>query len=152
MESIDHPGRARRALLGLGCGLALFFLLQGCSRDNPEAALRARSAALADSIEREPAALQQYLAEDFIGNGGLDRSGARAMALAYRLRYRDTGVVIGPLALQMGPGHATARSTVVLRGGSGLLPEGAGAYEVESGWRLEGGEWVLASLRWQRAL
>lgn len=152
MESIDHPGRARRVLLGVGCGIALFSLLQGCSRDDPETALRARIAALAESIEREPAALQQYLAEDFIGNDGLDRSGARAMALGYRMRYRDTGVVVGPVALQMGPGHATARSTVVLRGGSGLLPEGAGAYEVESGWRLEDGEWMLASIRWQRAL
>lgn len=152
MESTDHGRRARRALFRLGCGLALLVLLPGCTPDDPEAALRARISALADSIERDPAALHQYLAEDFIGNDGLDRDGARSMALGYRLRYRDTGAVVGPVTLQMGPGHATVRSTVVLRGGSGLLPEGAGAYEVESGWRLEDGDWMLASIRWQSAL
>ncbi len=135
-----------------GVGFALLVLVAGCTTPDPEAALRERIAALADTIGSDPAALQQYLAADFIGNDGMDRDAARRMALGYRLRYRDTGVVLGPVELRMHDGHATGRSTVVLRGGSGLLPERAGAYEVESGWRLEDGEWMLASVRWRPAL
>ena len=33
-----------------------------------------------------------------------------------------------------------------------MLPDSAQAYEVQSGWRLEDGEWMLASLRWQPML
>ena len=129
-------------------------LLAGCAREAPEAALRGRAASLVEAIEqRQPAALQQHLAADFIGNGGLDREGARRLAAGLALRHRDAGIVLGPLQVEMAQEHATVRTTALLRGGSGgILPDSAQAYEVTSGWRLEDGEWMLASLQWEPML
>ena len=140
-------------LAATGVALAVS-LLAASAREAPEAALRGRVASLVAAIDRrEPAALQQHLAPDFIGNGGLDRDGARRLAAGLALRHRETGIAIGPLQVEIAQDHATVRTTALLRGGSGgMLPDSAQAYEVQSGWRLEDGEWMLASLRWQPML
>ena len=132
----------------------LVLLLAACSREAPEAALRARVGTLADAItQHQPAAVQQHLAGDFVGNDGLDRDGARRLAMGFALRHRHIGLTLGPLDIDMGQAHATVRGTAILRGGSGgALPESAQVYEVESGWRLEGGEWMLVSARWKPVL
>jgi len=149
-------GRGLRALRVEAWMLVLLIaaLAPACTRSDPEAALRARMAGLASAIEAaDPAAVQQFLAVDFIGNDGLDRNGARRLALGYRLRHRDIGLTVGPADVQMAPGHATVQCKVVLRGGSGgALPDNAGIYDVESGWRLESGEWMLVSARWRPAI
>ena len=156
LRETRHRGtRARAASFLRWSSVALtLVLLAACVREGPEAALRGRVASLAEAVDqREPAALQQHLAADFIGNGGLDRDGARRLAVGLVLRHRDTGIVLGPLQVELAQGYATVRTTAVLRGGSGgLLPDSAQAYEVESGWRLEDGEWMLASLRWEPML
>lgn len=103
--------------------------------------------------EGRHAALRQLLAEDFIGNDGLDRDGARGLAAGYRLRYRELGIVLGPLDVEFGDGHATVRTTAMLRGGAGrLLPDAASVYSVESGWRQQAGQWQMVSARWQPVL
>lgn len=151
------PDRACRlgARVGrLGRVLVWSFLLalsMSCAREEPEAALRGRVATLVAAIEaRDPAALQQHLADDFIGNEGLDRDGARRLATGFALRYREVGLAMGPLDVELSPAHATVRGKAILRGGSTgrALPDSAQVYEVESGWRLEDGEWMLASVRW----
>ena len=162
MESIERgwhgaPGARLRVGRAIGTWLAMVLLLAlstSCARDDPEAALRARVASLAAAIEaRDPAALQQHLAEDFIGNGGLDRNGARRLAMGFALRHREIGLTLGPLDVDMAPAHATVRSKAILRGGSGrALPDSAQVYDVESGWRLEDGEWMLVSAGWKPAL
>lgn len=142
-------GRCAAALAG-ACALLLLAMLGGCSRPDPEAALRDAFAELQATIERrDPAAMQQHLADDFIGNDGLDRDGARRLAALLVLRHRDLAVDTGPLRLELGEGHAVVRFTALLRGGSGgLLPDAARVYQVETGWRLEQGRWRLASARW----
>lgn len=129
-------------------------LLASCARSEPEAALRARVDSLSEAITQpDPAAMQQHLAGDFIGNGGLDRDGARRLAMGFALRHRDIGLSLGPLEVDVAGEHATVRGTAILRGGSGLgLPERAQVYEVESGWRLESGDWMLVSVRWTPVL
>lgn len=143
--------RAIRAWLAVALLLALS---ASCTRDDPEAALRGRVASLAAAIEaRDAAALQQHLADDFIGNDRLDRNGARSLAMGFALRHREIGLTLGPLEVDMASTHATVRSTAILRGGSGrALPDSAQVYDVESGWRLEDGEWKLVSARWKPAL
>ncbi len=134
--------------------VALLLLLASCARTGPEEALRARVASLVEAIgAREPAAVQQHLAGDFIGNAGLDRDGARRLMVGFALRHRDIGVTLGPLEVGLAGEQATVQATAVLRGGSGSgLPERAQVYEVESGWRLEDGDWMLVSVRWAPVL
>jgi hypothetical protein len=99
---------------------------------------------------RDVGALDERLAEDFIGPGGMDREGARKLARLVFLRNRDIGATLGPLDVAMQGEHATVRFTVALTGGSGaMLPDSAQVYEAETGWRMRDGEWELVSADWK---
>lgn len=143
---------------GAACGRwllpTLVVLLAGCVRSDPETALREAVDGLHQAVEaRDPAAVQQLLADDFIGNDGLDRDGARRLMAAIVLRHRELGSTLGPLQVEMGQDHADVRFQAMLRGGSGaLLPDSAQLYDVDSSWRLENGDWKLYHARWTPAL
>ena len=128
----------------------VLLLLSACVREAPEARLRATVATLQQAIAGHDAGgVRAVLAEDFIGPDGLDRAGAVRLAQAMFLRYRSLGVHAGALAVEMQPEHATVLFQAALTGGDGgLLPDAARLYDVETGWRLEEGEWRLVSLAW----
>lgn len=129
---------------------ALCVLLVGCARPDSEEQLRAQVAAIETALEaRSPDALDDLLAEDFVGPEAMDRGQARRMAQLAFLRYRDVGVALGPAAVDIEGERATVKLTAMLSGGSGaVLPDSASAYAVESGWRQVGGEWQLLSVEW----
>lgn len=136
------------ALLALG-------MLAGCAKEDPEKALRSTFAALQQSLEqRDAGAVADHLAEDFIGNEGLDRYGARRLAAGVFLRNRQVGVTTGPLQVRMqGTNSASVQFDAAVTGGSGgLLPEQGQWYRVETGWRLDEGRWRVVSARWQPRL
>lgn len=148
----DRMVRMVRRAMGMAAmfGLAL---LTACTQPAPEAALRERVASLQDSIERRDAAdLAAVVADDFIGPGGLDRDGARRMAQASFLRYRNVGLELGPLDVEVRGDGATVRFTAMLRGGEGVLPRDARIYDVRTGWRREGGDWELVNAQWEPKL
>lgn len=130
--------------------LAALLAVAGCSRTPPEAAVRAQVAALQAAIEaRDASAIAELLADDFIGNDGVDRDGARRMAALLFLRASDVGVTCVPLDVTIRSGDtASATCTAAVTGGAGLLPDSAQAYAVDSSWRLDGDDWKLTSLRW----
>ena len=102
---------------------------------------------------RDASAVHALLAEDFIGPEGLDREGARRLAQGMFLRYRGVGATIGTLEIDLQDQHAKVGFDAVVTGGSGgLLPESGQAYEVETGWRLEGGEWRMVNAQWRPRL
>lgn len=143
----SHRNVALAALLA--CALA------GCAGDTPEQRLRATMSELQQAVEaRDAGGIRALLADDFVGSRGLDRDGAVGMARVAFLRHRQVGVaVVGPLDVRMQPGHASVRFDAALTGGSGrLLPDAARLYEVETGWRLEDGEWRLTSATWEPRL
>jgi hypothetical protein len=124
-------------------------MLVACARTPPEERLRTTVAGLQVALEeRDGSALQDVLADDFIGPGGLDRSGARRLAQGMFLRYRDVDARLGPLDISLHEHHATVRFTAALTGGSGMLPDSGQVYDVETGWRLEEGEWRLVNAAW----
>lgn len=132
---------------------ACILLLAGCVRMPHEARLRETVEGLQEAIEeRNVSALDEVLAEDFIGPGGLDRSGAQRMAQAMFLRYRDVGVSVGPLDVEVQEQHATVSFTAALTGGAGMLPDSGQMYDVETGWRLQDGEWQLVNASWKPRL
>ena len=135
----------------MACVLAL---VAGCSRPAPEEALRVALSGVQESIEqRDAGALRRYLADDFIGPHGMDRDQARRTAALYMMRHQSVGVTMGPLEVEMQEPHATVRFRAALTGGSGrLVPDRANFYQVETGWRMEGGEWRITSARWTPAL
>lgn len=147
-KAIGPVARLFGAMVVLAC-------LSACGRsESPEQRLRATIGVLNAAIEkRDSAAVADVLADDFVGPEGLDRQGARRLAVATFMRYRDLGVTLGPLEVKTTPGHATVRFSAALTGGSGrALPDAAQLYEVESGWREDDGEWRMTSARWTARL
>lgn len=140
-----HPWRS--FVQGVACACVL--ALAACSRPPPEQALRDAIAQMQAAIEtRDAEALQERLADDFIGPEGMDRQGARRLAQMAFLRNRTVGVVVGPLDVAMQGEGATVAFTAGLTGASGPLPDTARAYQVTSDWRLRGGDWELVSIDW----
>src|SRR3546814_13528298 len=88
-----------------------------------------------------------FLAEDFVGNDGLDRDGAQRLAAVYFMRNASSGVTPGPLDVEMQGDYATVRTTGVLSGGGGaVLPERGRGHSVGPGGRRGGGGRGMASL------
>ena len=138
----------------LAAALLLCAALAACSRTPPEQALREAMAGMYSAIEaRDAGKLAGFLAEDFIGPGGLDRDGARRLAALHFMRHGEVGVAAGPLDIELQEAHARVRFSAVLSGGSGrLLPESARAWQVDTGWRLVDGDWLMTSAEWTPAL
>lgn len=131
--------------------LLLAIVLAGCSGDSPEQAVRQQVDALQAAIDtRNAGDIEDLLAEDFVGNEGLDRRGARQLAAAMFLRHREVAAKVGPVSVEpRGEGDAIARFSVLATAGSGgLLPEQGQVYQFETGWRLVDGEWKLLTASW----
>lgn len=147
---MQHSSWARR----LGA-LALVWLLiaamAACSRTPPEQAVREQLEALQSAIDaRDAGAVQDLLAEDFVGNRGIDRRGARQLALAVFLQHRDVGARLGPVTVDVrSESEATAKFSVLATGGNGgLLPTNGQVFDLETSWRLVDGKWRLLNARW----
>jgi hypothetical protein len=126
-------------------------LVTACSQESPEQAVRARVATLQAAIDaRDAGDVEALLAEDFVGNEGIDRRGARQLAVAVFLRHRDVAAKVGPVSVELrGERDAIARFSVLATGGSGgLLPDSGQVYQFETGWRLVDGEWKLLTASW----
>ena len=129
--------------------------LAACARPDAEAGVRAGVAGLQAAIDaRDAGDIEAMLDEDFIGNNGLDRLGARRLAAGVFLRYRDVAARVGPVEVELrGERDAIARFTVLATGGSGSgLPERGQLYLVETGWLRVEGDWRLLSAEWTPAL
>ena len=124
--------------------------IPGCVRTPPEQQLRESVTSLQASVQtRDASGLEEWLAADFVGPDGLDRHGARRLAQLMFLRHRDIGARLGPLQVTMQDNHASVRFTAALTGGTGgVLPDAVNAYDVDTAWRIEGGEWRLISAQW----
>lgn len=149
-----RQGRWAGSLAGAWMACAVALLLAGCASPAPEEALRTAVDEVHGAIEgRDAAALRGYLSEDFIGPQGMDRDQARRTAALYMMRHEKVLFTLGPLDVDLQESHATVRFTAALTGGSGfLVPERGNVYKVETGWRLEGGDWKLTSARWTPVL
>jgi hypothetical protein len=137
----------RRAVLLIIAALSL----GACAGDPDEAALRERIDTLQSAGEAgEIGALMDAIADDFIGQGGnYDRLQLRAMLMALTRRYRDVGVTRLGTEVELRGAHASATLQLLLTGGSGgVLPERGRALELETRWRVEGGQWMLIEARW----
>ena len=130
---------------------AIMLLLVACGREPPEQRLRDSFAAMQKSVEAgKPGKFMDAVAEDFVGNEGLDRAGMERLLRGQLLLNAKVGVQTGPLRVEMGEGGtATVRFTVLLTGGNqGLLPERGQMQEVVTGWREQDVQWQVYSADW----
>lgn len=142
--------RGHAVVFALLLSLATMVSTSGCRREPPEAALRATIAELQGAIDaRDAGDVAALLSDDFVGPGGMDRDATRRYAAVVLMRHRAISTTIGPLDIALQDDHARVRFTAALTGGDGgLLPDAARVREVDTGWRLESGEWRLLSATW----
>lgn len=140
---------SRTALLA--GGLTMAWLLSGCLRTPPEQRLREQMASMQQALEqRQSAAFMEGVAEDFGGNGGMDRAALQQVVRAQVLVNADIGLTLGPAEVQLQGDRATVRFSAVATGGSGrFVPDHAQAWDVTSGWRDEDGHWRLYYAEWK---
>ncbi|SDY53050.1 protein of unknown function [Lysobacter sp. yr284] len=129
---------------------AALLALAACSGGSPEQRLRESMTQLQEAIQaRDAKAVRAQLADDFVGPQGLDREGARRLAAASFLRYRDVWVRVAAPRYKVEGDRATVEFEAALGGGGGsALPEAAQLYQVRTGWRERDGEWRMISAEW----
>lgn len=127
-------------------------LLGACAQPPAEQRLRDTVAGMEKAIEaRNVAEFLEGVAVDFSGNEGqYDRRQLHAALRGLTLRHRDIGVALGPLDVTMhGDDRAAVKVVAIVTGGSGgLLPDSGRSLRIDSGWRLDGGEWRCISASW----
>lgn len=143
---VSSVGRIRAAVL-----LVLVMALAACAVEPAEQRLQAAVSGLQAAIEaREVGNAMEFIAEDFVGTGTLDREGVRNLLRLQVLRHAQLGLTLGPMQTELIGDRATVRFTAVATGGSGaLVPESARVWTVETGWRDADGEWRLISAQWK---
>ena len=135
----------------MAAGLAALGLLAGCAKPADEAALRAALAEGQQAIEaRDADRLMDLVGDEFGGPDGMDRAGLRRYAALMLLGQQRVGLTLGPVTVELHGDRAVARFDALVTGGGRFVPEGAEARRVETVWRLEGGEWKLASADWSQ--
>ena len=128
--------------------------LAGCRHTPDEERVRTAISASAEAAEAGKAGdTVAALTEDFDGNTGqLDRKALANLIRVYALRGQKVHVLMGPTEVEKRGERMVATFTVTLAAGVGVLPDNAGAYQVETGWRKEDGEWRCFTATWKRAL
>jgi hypothetical protein len=141
--------KTRTGLLLLA--LTVLAALASCTREAPEAALRAQLQRMqAAATERNAGDFMEGVAADFTGNGGMDRAALHNLMRALVLGNSTIGATVGPVEIDMKSEQATLRFTVLLTGGSGRFPpDNAQTYSIISGWRLEDGQWRVYYAQWK---
>ncbi len=97
-------------------------------------------------------ALFEPIGETFAGPEGMDRQAFRRYVTLVTLQNRNIGLQLGPQEIQVLGERATVNFTAAVSGGERWLPERAQVYRVETGWRLDDGQWALISAKWEPAL
>jgi len=95
--------------------------------------------------------VMDLLDEHFQGSGNLDRDGTRRMLTATFLRFQNIKLIAMSSQARVDPQTPTlgrVEAQVLVTGAQGLIPERAEPYTVRMEWRLVGGDWKLADLRW----
>ena len=130
-------------------GALLLLVVSACSRSTPEQLLRLQITQMQQGMEqREAARVIEPLAEDFLGNGGMDRQAVERLLRAQLLLNQRIEVVLGPVDVRIEGHNAQADFSVVLAGGNGRLFERGRIHQVSTHWREQNGQWQLYRAQW----
>ena len=130
-------------------GALLLLVVSACSRSTPEQLLRLQITQMQQGMEqREAARVIEPLAEDFLGNGGMDRQAVERLLRAQLLLNQRIEVVLGPVDVRIDGHNAQADFSVVLAGGNGRLFERGRIHQVSTHWREQNGQWQLYRAQW----
>ena len=122
-----------------------------CSHPPDETRIRETIEAMRASAEaRNASGVLDHVGNDFTGqNGEIDRAGlARTLKLEF-LRKDGFDVSIGSIAIEVSGDRAKATFDMTVGDASRRwLPSGRATFEVVSGWRRDGSDWVCYNATW----
>lgn len=145
------------SIAGLPLALVMVMvMLVACgSAPEPEQQIRHRLASMIEALEEgDVGEFMDPIADDFVaGDRALDR---RALGLLVRRERmaRDSIRVrrVNTRVELHGEQRATATFQALATGGSGLIPDEGRMWDIETGWRLDGDDWMLISASWSRGI
>jgi hypothetical protein len=142
--------RFRTALFSLVL-LTLADALTACHRTPDEVRIRQAIASASKGAEQADAgALADLLSDDFDGNGGqMDKRELTGLLRAAKFRGETIHALIGPIDVEQRGDRYVAKFSVTLTSGGKLFPAQMGVYQVESGWRREGRNWICFTASWK---
>ncbi|MEO8364832.1 MAG: nuclear transport factor 2 family protein [Pseudoxanthomonas sp.] len=131
--------------------LCALMAMSACQRDSPEEALRTQLQEMQSAAgEGRMGDFMGGVADDFVGNEGMDRAAMHNLLRMQALARSNFSVTTGPLQIQIQGEQASVIFDVVVAGGNRrLLPDSARAYSITSGWRIEAGEWRAYYAQWE---
>lgn len=130
--------------------LFLAFCLAACARAPDAQAIRDAVERGADAAQaHDPAPILALLADDFIGNDGLDKAQLKSELRGQFLVAKAIGVHVGAVTVDMQDDRATARFDAVVTDSSGRwIPDRAATLHFETGWRRERDGWLCVNAKW----
>lgn len=143
-------------LSALAACLALLFLLAACGAPSTdEEQIRQRLDDMVEALaESNARAFMAPIAEDFGSDTwNLDLRGVRLLLQREMRAHERLRARLVDVSVQMhGEDRASAEFNAILTGGSGLIPHRGGWYQVKTGWRRDGNDWMLISASWEEVI
>jgi len=92
-----------------------------------------------------------YVADDFRGQyGGMDRREFHRFMIFQMSENRRLQAQFFPIRVkETNADQASAKFNILVTGGGGLLPDRGQLFEVETGWVLDDGDWLLSEANWE---
>lgn len=129
------------------------FLLAGCGKTDPQAALEAAVQKLQDNLEaKKTGDVMDQLHPSFQAGEGMDREWAKRTMTLMFMRYANIKIIAVTRNSRIDSGSSQVGHTdaqVLVTGAQGLIPERAEPYAVRLQWRLDGSDWKLIELHWE---
>ena len=152
-KSRSRPGFARLAGMAI---VSLALLVAGCHRTPAEQVIRETIAQMQAAGDKQDIdGVMGPVADDFAGRGDDEVNLDRKMLVQFLtlLRMQHGGIVharLGPITVVLqGTDRATADFTMLVSGGSGMIPHDGQLEQIRTGWRLDGSHWKLISAEWK---
>ena len=128
-------------------------LLAGCGQSQSvEQQVIATIRQMEEKIEAgQRLAFMEHVDDAFSGQqGSMNRDQVRALVIFQLNRYKELQAQLFPISVtETGPDTATAEFRALVTGGPGWIPDSGRVYDFQTGWRLDGGDWLLVSADWK---
>lgn len=149
----------------LALWLICLFTLSACSKPPAEQQIRENTEKIQAAIENKKAdKVLAYLADQFqayesTGKSGnrhldyyLDKHQLKKVMLLQFLRHKNIRVSFSAISVELDPVYtdqAAMRTTAIITGASGWLPDDGRIYPLVSQWRYIEGDWYMTELEWR---